>query len=63
MQTEKELKDERDKIVKGLEEAYRRLVEYKKQKKSPMVVMRGDKIVEVDPFEIAPTTVYKRGKD
>lgn len=60
METKKHLKEERDKIVKGLEETYRKLVEYKKQKNSPMVVMRNGKIVEVDPNEILPTTLYKR---
>ncbi len=60
MGTKEQLKEERDRIVKGLEETYRRLIEYKKQKKSPMIVVRNGKIVEVDPNEILPTTLYKR---
>ena len=60
MSTKEQLKEERDRIVKGLEETYRRLVEYKKQKKSPMIVLRDGKIVAVDPNEILPTTLYKR---
>lgn len=60
METKNKFREERDKIVKGLEETYRRLVEYKKQKKSPMVVVRNGEIVEVDPNEILPTTLYKR---
>lgn len=60
MGTKEQLKEERDKIVKGLEEAYRRLIEYKKEKKSPMIVVRNGKIVAVDPNEILPTTLYKR---
>lgn len=60
MATKEQLKEERDKIVKGLEETYRRLVEYKKQKNSPMIVLRNGEIVEVDPNEVPPTTVYKR---
>lgn len=56
----KHLKEERDKIVKGLEETYKRLVEYKKRKNSPMVVLRDGKIEEVNPDEILPTTSYKR---
>ncbi|SHM52115.1 hypothetical protein SAMN04488057_1025 [Cyclobacterium lianum] len=60
MGTKEQLKEERDKIVKGLEETYRRLIEYKKQKKSPMIVVRNGKIVAVDPNEILPTTLYKR---
>ncbi|CAD5254199.1 MULTISPECIES: hypothetical protein [unclassified Imperialibacter] len=60
MGTKEQLKEERDRIVKGLEETYRRLVEYKKQKKSLMIVVRNGKIEAVDPNEIPPTTLYKR---
>ncbi|SFT90376.1 hypothetical protein SAMN04489724_2689 [Algoriphagus locisalis] len=60
MGTKEQLKDERDRIVKGLEETYRRLIEYKKQKKSPMIVVRNGKVVAVDPNEILPTILYKR---
>ncbi len=63
MRTKNQFKEERDRIVKGLEETYRRLVEYKKLKKSPMIVMRNGKIVAVDPNEIIPTTSYKRNID
>lgn len=61
MELEEQLKEERDKIVKGLEETYRKLVEYKKRINSPMIVMRDGKIVAVDAHEMSPTTVYKRG--
>lgn len=60
METKEELKEERDKIVKGLEETYRKLVLFKKEKNSPMIVLVDGKITEVDPNDIAPTTVYKR---
>lgn len=61
METNKQhFKEERDKIVKGLEESYRRLVEYKKQKKSPLIVSRNGEILEIDPNKILPTTLYKR---
>jgi imidazolonepropionase-like amidohydrolase len=60
MGTKEQLKEERDRIVKGLEETYRKLIEYKKQKNSPMIVVRNGKIVAVDPNEILPTTLYKR---
>ena len=63
METEEQLKKERDKIVKGLEETYRRLIEYKKLKKSPMIVVRDGKIEAVDPHEMLPTTLYKRNGD
>jgi imidazolonepropionase-like amidohydrolase len=60
MKTEDPYKKERDEIVKGLEETYRKLIQYKKEKNSPLVVIRNGKIVEVDPNEVLPTTSYKR---
>jgi hypothetical protein len=39
----------RDKILKGLEKVYERLLEYKKEKKSDLVIMKGDKIVKIRP--------------
>ncbi|MEH6659345.1 hypothetical protein [Leeuwenhoekiella marinoflava] len=60
MGTKEQLKEERDKIVKGLEETYRKLVLFKKEKNSPMIVLREGKITEVDPNDIRPTTLYKR---
>jgi hypothetical protein len=56
MGTKEQLKEERDRIVKGLEETYRKLIDYKKQKNSPMIVLRNGKIEAVDPNEILPTT-------
>ena len=60
METKEQLKEERDKIVKGLEETYRKLVIYKKEKNSPIIVMREGKITAVDPNDMLPTTFYKR---
>ena len=60
MGTKEQLKEERDKIVKGLEETYKKLIEYKKYKKSPMIVVRNGKIEALDPNELLPTTLYKR---
>jgi hypothetical protein len=60
MGTKEQLKEERDAIVKGLEETYRKLVEFKKHKKSPMIVLRDGKITAVDPNEVQPTILYKR---
>lgn len=41
--------DEKNKILKGLEIAYQRLIEYKKAKNSVLVVMRDNKIVKIKP--------------
>lgn len=60
MGTKEQLKEERDKIVKGLEETYKKLVEFKKQKNSPLIIIRDGKVVAVDPNDVLPTTLYKR---
>lgn len=60
MEDSKYFKEERDKIVRGLEEAYRKLVLFKKQKNSPLVVSRNGKIVEIAPDKILSTVSYKR---
>ena len=56
MDAKKRAEEERDKIIKGLDIAYRRLIEYKKYKKSPMIIMRNGKVVAVDPHEMEPTS-------
>ena len=38
----------RDKILKGLEITFQRLLEFKKQKNSPLVVVRDGKIVKIE---------------
>ena len=40
---------EKNKILKGLELAYEKLLEYKKMKKSELVVIRENKIVKIKP--------------
>ena len=48
--TQKEKQAElKDKIIKGLEKAYERLIEFKKSKNSELVVMKGKKIVKLKP--------------
>ncbi|MCE7039446.1 hypothetical protein [Dyadobacter sp. CY312] len=39
----------RNKILVGLEKTYEKLLEFKKQKNTELVVMRGDKIVRIKP--------------
>lgn len=60
MRNEKDLIEERDKIVKGLELAYERLLVYKKQINSPMIVLKDGKITAVDPNKMPLTTSYNR---
>lgn len=60
MDTKEQLKEERDKIVQGLEEAYRKLVAFKIQKNSPMIIIIDGAIVAADPKEMPTTVHYKR---
>lgn len=39
----------KEKIVKGLEKVYERLIEFKKEKNSELVIMQGEKIVKIKP--------------
>ena len=39
----------RDKIILGLEQVYEKLIEFKKQKKTEIVIMKDNKIVKIKP--------------
>ena len=41
-----------DKIIAGFDLVYGRLIEYKKQKNSELVVMRDGKIVKIKPDQL-----------
>ena len=54
--------ENREKIIKGLEKAYQKLVAFKKYKKSPMIILKDGKVFEI-PYEKIRTTynnVYKK---
>ena len=38
-----------NKILLGLEKAYKKLIEFKKQKNTELVIMKNDKIVKIKP--------------
>lgn len=46
--TEKHI-DEKNKILKGLEKVYEKLIEFKKMKNSELVILRDNKIVKIKP--------------
>jgi len=54
--------EERIKILRGLEEAYKRLVKFKKLNKSPMVVSSNGRIVKLQPDQLRLTTRYRGDK-
>ncbi len=41
--------DRRNKILEGLKKAYEKMLEFKKEKNSELVVMRDNKIVRIKP--------------
>jgi len=52
--TDKEHKEFSKKMMAGLQLAYERMIEFKKYKKSTIIVKRDGKIVELDPFTMQP---------
>ncbi len=60
MKDKNRLQELEDQIIKGLEEAYRKMVLFKRQHKTPVIVSKDGKVVEVDPDKISLTTKYKR---
>lgn len=48
MTTENKI-ERRDKILKGLEKAYEKMLEFKKKNNSEIVVIRENKIVKIRP--------------
>ena len=60
MGIKEQLQELEDKIAMGLEEAYRKMVEFKKHKNSPIVVSKNGEVIEIEPDNIKPTTMYKR---
>ncbi len=41
--------EEKKKILKGLEKVYEKLIEFKKQKNTELVIMQGNKIMKIKP--------------
>ncbi len=42
--------EEKNKILKGLEKVYEKLLEFKKSKNSELVILRDNKIVKIKPI-------------
>jgi len=52
--------ENKDKIIAGLEKAYKKLIEFKKYKNSPLITYQDGEIVEIAPDKIPPAIyVYK----
>jgi hypothetical protein len=49
MKTVEEQLEFKDKILVGLEKVYEKLIEFKRQKNSVLVIMKDNKIVKIKP--------------
>lgn len=49
MTTVEKQEELRDKILSGLDKVYEKLIEFKKQKNTALVVMKDNKIVKIKP--------------
>lgn len=58
MEINDQLDEETEKILRGLEKAYEKMMEFKRYKKSPLIVMKDGIIQEIQPEDIPPTTTY-----
>lgn len=55
MGIKEQLQDLENKITKGLELAHKKLLEFKRQKKSPLIVSKDGKVIEIFVDDIAAT--------
>ena len=53
MTIKEELNDLENKVTKGLKKAHEKMVEFKKFKKTPIVVSQNGKVVKLQPEEFA----------
>ena len=57
---DRKLEAETEKILKGLELAYEKMVKFKKEKGTPLVVSDNGSVKLIPANEILPTTMYMR---
>ena len=56
MGVKEQLQELEDDIARGLTIAYRKMVEFKKRKNSPLIISRDGEVVEVDAKDIVLPT-------
>ena len=54
MGIKEQLKELEDQLTIGLEKAYSKMLEFKKQKDSPIIMSKNGEFVEVDPNKLTP---------
>jgi hypothetical protein len=58
MDNKHQIDEQTQKILRGLEKAYQKLVEFKRYKKSPLIVSKNGVVVEIQPENIVPKATY-----
>lgn len=58
MDNKNQIDEQTQKLLRGLEKAYQKLVEFKRYKNSPLIVAKDGVIMEIEPDKILPTTTY-----
>ncbi len=56
LRIKEQLQELENKIAKGLEGAYRKMIDFKKQKNSPVIVSKDGEIIEINPEISQPDT-------
>lgn len=51
-------KEESEMILRGLEKAYEKMVKFKKEKGTPLVVSEDGQVKKIAAEDILPTTMY-----
>lgn len=57
--SDKEFDIFREKLKKGLEKAYKKMVAQKRLTNSPIIVSKNGKVIKLDPHEAPSTTTYR----
>ena len=52
MGNKEQLQELEEKISKGLEKAYEKMIAFKKEKNSPVIIYEDEKILKIDPKDI-----------
>lgn len=58
MENKNQIDEQTQKILRGLEKSYQKLVEFKRYKNSPLIVEKDGVVMEIQPEKILPTTTY-----
>jgi len=60
MGIKEQLQELEDKVAKGLEGAYQKMIKFKKQKNTPLVISENGKIIKVHPKDLKESDPEKK---